>query len=156
MLLADLGWDSASVDGVIFVSQTPDHFLPATACVIPGALGLPDTPLEATGGIDYWFKQNFDYLQENQANPATFMNRRSILTGLNGVSDQVANTMVGEEWNYLFATDARQWTGAAAPIGSLNDREEGHVNATMTEAFSSGMVVARLGAAGRRREARGH
>jgi 3-oxoacyl-[acyl-carrier-protein] synthase III len=43
ILLEELGWEPASVDGIIFVSQTPDHFLPATACVVHGALGLPDT-----------------------------------------------------------------------------------------------------------------
>jgi len=39
-LLADLGWERDSVRAVIFVSQTPDHTLPATACLIQGRLGL--------------------------------------------------------------------------------------------------------------------
>ena len=39
-LLQKLAWDPASIDAVIFVSQTPDHVLPATACVIQHALKL--------------------------------------------------------------------------------------------------------------------
>lgn len=41
-LLADLDWPRESVDGIIMVTQTPDHFLPATACVAHGTLGLAD------------------------------------------------------------------------------------------------------------------
>jgi 3-oxoacyl-[acyl-carrier-protein] synthase III len=39
-LLSDLGWDAASVDSLIFVSQTPDYALPATACCLQERLGL--------------------------------------------------------------------------------------------------------------------
>jgi 3-oxoacyl-[acyl-carrier-protein] synthase-3 len=39
-LLEDLDWSSESVDLVIFVSQTPDYRLPATACVLQGKLGF--------------------------------------------------------------------------------------------------------------------
>lgn len=40
-LLERLGWARESIDGIIFVTQTPDHFLPATACILHGRLGLP-------------------------------------------------------------------------------------------------------------------
>lgn len=39
-LLADLGWDKSEVGGVIFVSQTTDYYLPATACIVQDRLGL--------------------------------------------------------------------------------------------------------------------
>ncbi len=39
-LIERLAWDRASIDGVIFVSQTPDHALPASACLLHGKLGL--------------------------------------------------------------------------------------------------------------------
>lgn len=42
-LMADLGWARESIGGVILVTQTPDHVLPATACVVHGQLGLPTT-----------------------------------------------------------------------------------------------------------------
>jgi 3-oxoacyl-[acyl-carrier-protein] synthase-3 len=39
-LLQGLDWDPASVDGIIFVTQTPNYILPATACSMQTALGL--------------------------------------------------------------------------------------------------------------------
>lgn len=39
-LLEGLGWSPESVDGLIFVSQTPDYRLPATGCALHGRLGL--------------------------------------------------------------------------------------------------------------------
>jgi len=40
-LLASLEWSPDSVDALIFVSQTPDYRLPATACSLQAELGLP-------------------------------------------------------------------------------------------------------------------
>jgi 3-oxoacyl-[acyl-carrier-protein] synthase-3 len=39
-LLDRLGWAPDSVDGLIFISQTPDYRLPATGCALQGRLGL--------------------------------------------------------------------------------------------------------------------
>jgi 3-oxoacyl-[acyl-carrier-protein] synthase-3 len=39
-LLARLGWDRESIDGLIFATQTPDHFLPSTSCLAHQRLGL--------------------------------------------------------------------------------------------------------------------
>lgn len=39
-LLAGLGWEPGSVDALVFVSQTPDFRLPATACALQDDLGL--------------------------------------------------------------------------------------------------------------------
>lgn len=39
-LLSDLGWDKSEVEGLLFVSQTTDYYLPATACIIQDRLGL--------------------------------------------------------------------------------------------------------------------
>ena len=39
-LLDRLGWGRDSVDAVIFISQTPDYRLPATACTLQARLGL--------------------------------------------------------------------------------------------------------------------
>lgn len=40
-LLEKLQWSPDSIDAILFISQTPDHLLPASACVIQKALGLP-------------------------------------------------------------------------------------------------------------------
>jgi 3-oxoacyl-[acyl-carrier-protein] synthase III len=42
-LLTELGWDRASVQALIFVTQTPDYVLPGTSCSLQHRLGLPIT-----------------------------------------------------------------------------------------------------------------
>lgn len=44
-LLDELSWERGSIEAIIFVSQTPDHQLPATACILQHRLGLPSTCL---------------------------------------------------------------------------------------------------------------
>lgn len=39
-LISELGWSADSIDCLIFVTQTPDYILPATACVLQDRLGL--------------------------------------------------------------------------------------------------------------------
>lgn len=39
-LIKDLNWDKQEIDAVVFVSQTHDYLLPATACIIQERLGL--------------------------------------------------------------------------------------------------------------------
>lgn len=39
-LISDLLWDRSEIDALIFVSQTPDYILPATACILQDKLGL--------------------------------------------------------------------------------------------------------------------
>lgn len=39
-LIADLGWDKSEIEALIFVSQTHDYILPATACILQDRLGL--------------------------------------------------------------------------------------------------------------------
>ncbi len=40
-LLDKLGWAPESVTGLIMVTQSPDHFLPSSACLVHARLGLP-------------------------------------------------------------------------------------------------------------------
>lgn len=39
-LIKDLGWNKEDIGALIFVSQTPDYILPATACILQDRLGL--------------------------------------------------------------------------------------------------------------------
>lgn len=39
-LIADLKWDKKEIDAIVFVSQTADYVLPATACILQDRLGL--------------------------------------------------------------------------------------------------------------------
>lgn len=65
-LMYDLEWDPLSVDGIIFVTQTPDYRIPATSCVIQEILGLPkesvafDVNLGCSGYVyGLWIASNF-------------------------------------------------------------------------------------------------
>ncbi len=40
-LLDEIGWSRDSVDALIMVTQSPDYFLPSTACLLQTKLGLP-------------------------------------------------------------------------------------------------------------------
>jgi len=42
-LIDALNWERSEIDLVIFVSQSPDHFLPATSIILQNRLGLPKT-----------------------------------------------------------------------------------------------------------------
>lgn len=44
-LLAKLNWNKESVDVIIFVSQSPDYFLPATSAILQHKLGLKKTTI---------------------------------------------------------------------------------------------------------------
>jgi 3-oxoacyl-[acyl-carrier-protein] synthase-3 len=39
-LLKDLNWDKNDIEGLVFVTQTPDFILPATSCILQDRLGL--------------------------------------------------------------------------------------------------------------------
>lgn len=41
-VMRSLGWEPASVDALIMVTQSPDYFLPSTACLVQRRLGLSD------------------------------------------------------------------------------------------------------------------
>ncbi|MFH2143605.1 MAG: ketoacyl-ACP synthase III [Bacteroidota bacterium] len=42
-LISGLGWDKNDIDLLVFVSQSRDYILPATACILQDRLGLPKT-----------------------------------------------------------------------------------------------------------------
>lgn len=42
-LLTELNFDRQRIDALIFCTQSPDHFLPTTACILQEKLGLPTT-----------------------------------------------------------------------------------------------------------------
>ncbi len=42
-LLERLGWARDSITGLVFVTQSPDYFLPSSACLLHQWLGLPDS-----------------------------------------------------------------------------------------------------------------
>ena len=70
-LLNELNWKKTSIDFLVFVTQTPDYVLPATACVLQQRLGLSsktvafDINLGCSGFVyGLWVISNF--LSNNQ------------------------------------------------------------------------------------------
>lgn len=55
-LIADLGWSKEEIDCLIFVSQTPDYILPATACILQDRLKLNEEcySLDISLGCSGW------------------------------------------------------------------------------------------------------
>lgn len=39
-IIKELNWEKASIDAIIFVTQTPDYILPASSCILQKRLGL--------------------------------------------------------------------------------------------------------------------
>lgn len=48
-LFAEYGIDPSEIDFVMLCTQSPDYFLPSTACILQGRLGIPTT----AGAFDY-------------------------------------------------------------------------------------------------------
>lgn len=55
-LISALNWDKKDISWLIFVSQSADHILPATACLLQTRLGLPKTcaALDISLGCSGW------------------------------------------------------------------------------------------------------
>jgi len=65
-LIEELDWPADTIDGIIFISQTPDYRLPATSCVVQDKLGLStecmafDVNLGCSGYVyGLWMAANF-------------------------------------------------------------------------------------------------
>ncbi|MGN6507780.1 MAG: hypothetical protein ACTHM6_19645, partial [Tepidisphaeraceae bacterium] len=69
------------------------------------------SPTQPYTGVDSWFKQNFDFYAENPATPASYMNRRTLLTGYSAVNNQVGESVAPPA--LLFNATAADWSSHA-------------------------------------------
>lgn len=42
-LIAELNWEKAEIDALVFVTQSPDYRTPASSCILQDRLGLPQS-----------------------------------------------------------------------------------------------------------------
>jgi 3-oxoacyl-[acyl-carrier-protein] synthase-3 len=113
-LLAELGWDLETVDLLIFVTQTPDYVLPATACSLHGRIGLPkscaafDVNLGCSGYV-YGLSMAAAHLSSGAA-------RRALLL----VGDTISKVVSAEDRSvaYLFGDAGSATALEAAPDAS--------------------------------------
>lgn len=79
-LIEKLGWERETIDGIIYITQTPDYRIPATACVLHSRLGLKedciafDVNLGCSGYV-YGIQMAAMYMQ------CSDINRLILLTG---------------------------------------------------------------------------
>ena len=77
-LIKDLGWNKEEIGALIFVSQTPDYILPATACILQDRLGLSkecfaeDVSLGCSGWV-YGLSTALGLLGENRVKKALIL-----------------------------------------------------------------------------------
>lgn len=77
-LIKDLGWNKEDIGALIFVSQTPDYILPATACILQDRLGLSkecfaeDVSLGCSGWV-YGLSTALGLLGENKVKKALIL-----------------------------------------------------------------------------------
>ena len=55
-LIAELNWEKAEIDALVFVTQSPDYRTPASSCILQDRLGLPQScfTLDISLGCSGW------------------------------------------------------------------------------------------------------
>ena len=77
-LIAELNWNKEEIDCLVFITQTPDYIVPATACILQHRLGLSkdticfDISLACSGYV-YALTTAFSYLKniEQYSSPSS-------------------------------------------------------------------------------------
>lgn len=131
-LLAALRWDKNSVNALIFLSQTPDHVLPATACLLQKKLGLSNSCV------------CFDINMGCSGYVYGLMTAASFVeAGLGRVL-----LLVGDTINRICSEDDRSVAFLFGDAGSATALERGEENATFvvgTDGGGAGHLIIRAG-----------
>ena len=138
-LIADLGWDKEDIGALLFVSQTPDYVLPATACILQDRLGLSkecyatDISLGCSGWV-YGLSMALGLLGENKVKKALVLcgdakkrflieenQLRDPLFGCAGTATAVEYCAGAEGFKFHFGTDGSGFDAIITPdMGSRN------------------------------------
>lgn len=141
-LLDRLGWQRESVDALIMVTQTPDYFLPATACIIQHRLQLPDGCAAfdlglACSGYPYGLWLAAMMLQSrgirralvlHGETPTRYADRAnrsvSLLFGDAGSATalEACDFSSSGDWHYAFHTDGSGYDSLIIESGAFRDR----------------------------------
>lgn len=137
-LLSDLGWDKSEVEGLIFVSQTTDYYLPATACIIQDRLGLSkecyaeDIVMGCSGWV-YGLSSLAALMAQGGLKKALLMagdaKRRVILNdplfGFAGTVTALEYAEGSEGFKFHFGTDGSGFDAIIIPDGGARNRVTG-------------------------------
>ena len=137
-----LSWEPASIDGLIFVTQSQDYLLPSTACLLQQWLGLPDTcaafdvglgcsgypyglwlgaMMLATGGLKRVLVLNGEtptrFAAPSDRSVALLFGDAGSATALEALPDTQ-----GERWWFSLHTDGSGWRDLIIEGGGFRDR----------------------------------
>ena len=137
-LIKDLAWNKEEIGALIFVSQTPDYVLPATACILQDRLGLSresfaeDISLGCSGWV-YGLSTALGLLGEHNVRKALILcgdakkrfrvdnQLRDPLFGSAGSATAVEYCVGGESIKFHFGTDGSGFDAIITPdMGSRN------------------------------------
>jgi len=137
-LLTQLNWEPSSVDALIFVSQTPDYRLPASACALQAELGLPTTCIAfdinlGCSGYPYALWLGMTMVQTGAArrvllavgdtiSKITDFGDRStaLLFGDAGTMTAIESDL-NSQGNFVLGTDGSGWKNLIVPRGAFKD-----------------------------------
>jgi 3-oxoacyl-[acyl-carrier-protein] synthase-3 len=140
--LQSLAWDPKSVDALIFVTQSPDYFLPSTSCLIHRDLELSDSCAAFDVGLGcsgypygLWLaalmleKRGFNrILLLHGETPTRFSDRSdrsvALLFGDAGSATALESSEEGGEsgWWFSLHTDGSGWNDLVIEGGGFRDR----------------------------------
>ena len=135
-LISDLGWDKSEIEALIFVSQTADYFLPATACILQDRLGLPkecyaeDIALGCSGWV-YGLSNVASLVSSGAVKKALLLagdaKKRSImkrdpLFGDAGTATAIEYVEGAKGFQFHFGTDGSGFDAIIAPDGGSRNQ----------------------------------
>jgi 3-oxoacyl-[acyl-carrier-protein] synthase III len=136
-LLESIGWRQDTIDGIIFVSQTPDYKLPATSCLLQHRLGLSknciafDVNLGCSGFVYGVFiagslcrKDRITRMLLCGGDTITKLVAKedkssAMLFGDSGFAVALEYSESTAPWNYLFQTDGSGFKNIIVPAGGF-------------------------------------
>jgi 3-oxoacyl-[acyl-carrier-protein] synthase-3 len=141
-VLESLGWERESIGALIMITQTPDYFLPSTACVIHKHLGLSDECAAFDVGLGcsgypygLWLAAMMlnsggihRVLVLHGETPSRFADKSdrsvSLLFGDTGSATalEAANPSGSEEWFFKLHTDGSGYEDMIIEAGGFRDR----------------------------------
>lgn len=142
-LIEDLNWDKNEIGALLFVSQTPDYVLPATACILQDRIGLnkecyaADISLGCSGWV-YGLSAALGLLGENKVKKALILcgdakkrfriegnQLRDPLFGSAGTATAVEYREGEEGCKFHFGTDGSGFDAIITPdMGARNPVKE--------------------------------
>ena len=135
-LIAELGWNKSDIEALVFVSQTADYFLPATACIIQDRLGLPkecyaeDVALGCSGWV-YGLSNVASLVASGAIRKALLLAgdakkrskmKRDPLFGDAGTATAIEYAEGETGFKFHFGTDGRGYDAIIAPDGGSRNQ----------------------------------